>query len=172
MGNCCIKLFSLFDKRERHTESEPILANDPLFVPAENIVAHPRIISPLLEAQSAHCQESSPRLSIGFSPPKVLGSSDRVKSEQNSTQQKRIPRKAESDEEGYGSSFEAVASSSKDMAARKESKDEGTSFDDAAKENYEAEVRAALESILDDAKLNEKQGESESTTADVDYYSI
>jgi hypothetical protein len=186
MGNCCIKLFSLFSKRENKRENEPLLASDPLLVPVDNIVTGQRhTILPRLEAETSDCQGTSTPLSFRFGSPIMLEPSDGVESEKHITKQsttesyqdkrsdrQEIPRKVESDEEGYGSSFEAVASASKNLRARKESRDQETLFEQSTKENYEAEVQVALASIQDAEKSKKKEDESENFAADVDYYSI
>ena len=186
MGNCCIKLFSLFRKREHKRENEPLLVSDPLLVSADNIVTGQRhTISPQLVAETSDCQGKSTPLSFRFGTPIMLESSDVVESEKHITKPSvnesyedirsnspEIARKEQSDEEGYGSSFEAVASGSKGIRVSTESRDENILFDQTAKENYEAEVQVALASIQDAERSKKKEDESENVNADVDYYSI
>ena len=186
MGNCCLKLFSLFRKRENKRENEPLLANDPLLVSGDNTgLGQSHTISPPLVAETSDCQGTSTPLSFRFGSPIMLESTDGLESEKHITKQSitesyedkrshspEVVMKEESDEEGYSSSFEAVASASKDIRVRKKSKDEFAVFDQAAKENYEAEVQVALASIQDAEKRKKNEDKSDNVAADIDYYSI
>ena len=179
MGNCCLKLFSLFRKRENKRENEPLLANDPLLVSGDNTgLGQSHTISPPLVEETSDCQGTSTPLSFRFGSPIMLESPDGLESEKHNTKQStsesyedkgshspEVVMKEESDEEGYSSSFEAVASASKDIRVRKKSKDE-------LAENYEAEVQVALASIQDAEKRKKNEDKSENVAADVDYYSI
>merc|ERR1712223_287777 len=171
MGNCCEPLSRLFTKKENRTRNDSLIVHNPDDQDAADLTIPPHV-----------GESKNKRFSFKFGSPISLNSEESKSSqkgkEQNTSgfdgdESKKLKtfRKQESEEEGYGSSFEAVPSTSKEVTSKDESENK-VAFVDGVK-NYEIEIETALASIKDaDESKKEKRKDDDSNESPDDYYSI
>ena len=171
MGNCCEPLSRLFIKKESRTRNDSLIVHNPDDQDAADLTIPPQV-----------GESKNKRFSFNFGSPISMNSEESKSSqkgkEENTSgfdgdESKKLKtfRKQESEEEGYGSSFEAVPSTSKDMASKEECGNK-PAFVDGVK-NYEMEIETALASIKDtDESEKGKCKDNDSNESPDDYYSI
>ena len=167
MGNCCSFITKLLSKTENRPQNDSLLENNLDHGETADLTIPPHV-----------GEGGRKRLSFSFGSPLSLSSDETksfpktkqdVKSEisgESSTHGQKSLKKQESEEEGYGSSFEAVHSTSKDMASKQETENKAKFLDGAKR--YEIEIETALASIKDTGNSEEKKNKDSVE----DYYSI
>ena len=171
MGNCCEPLSRLFIKKESRTRNDSLIVHNPDDQDAADLTIPPQV-----------GDRKNKRFSFNFGSPISLKSEESKSSQKGKEQiaaefdceeSKKLKtfRKQESEEEGYGSSFEAVPSTSKEVISKDESGNKAA-FVDGVK-SYEMEIETALASIKDaDESKKEKCKDDDSNESPDDYYSI
>merc|ERR1712223_993432 len=142
MGNCCEPLSRLFTKKENRTRNDSLIVHNPDDQDAADLTIPPHV-----------GENKNMRFSFNFGSPISLNSEESKPSQKGKEQimagfdgdeSKEVKnlRKQESEEQGYGSSFEAVPSTSKEVASNDESGNKAA-FVEGVK-NYEMEIETAL----------------------------
>ena len=171
MGNCCEPFSRLFIKKENRTRNDSLIVHNPDDQDAADLTIPPHV-----------GESKNKRFSFNFGSPISLKSEESKSSQKGKEQitaefdgeeSKKLKtfRKQESEEEGYGSSFEAVPSTSKEVASKDESGNKA-GFVDGVK-NYEMEIETALASMKDaDESEKGKCKDNDGNESPDDYYSI